>query len=103
MLLRRYFSVPYVDMDTGFRLFRKSVVDELAPSVRHLGFFTAEFVVKSHDRGYKILEIPVNHFRPQARPSNIFHLNKLPGIIYREFKAIHRLWKEIRPIHVSKS
>ncbi len=103
LLLKFFFRVPYEDMDTGFRLFRKTVVDEVAPTVRQLGFFTAEFLIRSHDRGYRIRQIPVQHFKQQVRPSNIFHPSRLPGIIAKELRSIWRLFKEIRFSHTPKS
>lgn len=96
LILRILFGVRYIDMDTGFRLFRKNVADEIAPDVHRLGFFTAEFVIKSHDKGYRIMEIPVKHFKPEARASNVFHMNKLPGIIARELRSIMKLFGDIR-------
>ena len=44
-LLRFFFKVPYRDMDTGFRLYRRNVVEEIASSVRFMSFFNAEFVL----------------------------------------------------------
>lgn len=83
-------------MDTGFRLFRKELVPEILPTIRHLGFFTAEFVIRSHDAGHRIIEIPVTHFRRQLFSSTIFRIEKLPYIISRELIGIAKLFFEIR-------
>ena len=96
LLLKVIFKAPYEDMDTGFRLFKKSLANELAPSVGNLGYFTAEFVIKSNDRGYKILEVPVEHLKQEMRSSNIFHIKKLPFIIGKELIGILKLFIEIR-------
>lgn len=103
LLLKIIFIVPYKDMDTGFRLFKKSLADELAPSVNNLGYFTAEFVIKAHNRGYKILEVPVEHLKQEIRSSNIFHIKKLPFIIGQELMGIFKLFIEIRVKNKTKS
>lgn len=96
ILLKYIFWVPYEDMDTGFRLFKRDMTRKIAPSVNNLGFFTAEFVIKAHDLGYKIKQIPVEHLNQKIRASNIFHIKKLPFILSKEFKGIFKLFKEIR-------
>lgn len=95
-LLKIIFQTPYMDMDTGFRLLKKSSVLPLIPTVNNLGYFTAELVIKAHDRGYKILEVPVTHLKQEARSSNIFHLNKVPSIVVTELYGIYKLFREIR-------
>lgn len=96
LILKCAFSVPYEDMDTGFRLFKKDMVDKIAPNVNKLGFFTAEFVIKAHDAGYKIKQIPVEHLNQKIRASNIFHIKKLPFILGKELWGIVKLFGEIR-------
>lgn len=99
LILKTLFSIKYEDIDTGFRLLRRSVTNKIAPEVKHLGFFTAEFVIRAHDRGYRIIEIPVKHLKQEIRSSNIFHIKKLPFIILRELKNIMNLFIEIRIRH----
>jgi hypothetical protein len=48
-------------MDAGFWLIRRSVVEEIAPDVQYLSFFTAEFMVRAHYAGYRVVEVPVRH------------------------------------------
>lgn len=103
LILKTLFSIKYEDIDTGFRLFKRSVSNELSPKVKHLGFFTAEFVIRAHDSGYKIIEIPVRHLKQETRSSNIFHIKKLPFIIFRELKNIINLFIKIRIHHDIKS
>ena len=95
-LLRLFFKVPYRDMDTGFRLIRRSVAQELASSVRHMSFFTAEFVVRAHYAGYKIVEIPVHHYARKIGSTTIFYVSKLFLICFAQFLGILRMKKEFR-------
>ena len=51
------------DIDCGFKLFRKKVVDEIPRLEAERGpFITSEFLIKSKDAGFKIEEVGVSHF-----------------------------------------
>ncbi len=93
-LLRRAFGVPYRDMDTGFRLIRRSVVEEIAPEVQFLSFFTAEFVVRAHFAGYRIVEVPVRHYARKIGSTTIFYVSKLFAICFQQLVAIVRMRRE---------
>lgn len=95
-LLRLVFNLHYHDMDTGFRLIRRRVVEEIAPDVRHMSFFTAEFVVRAHYAGYKILEVPVHHYERKAGSTTIFFISKLFLICFYQLTGIFRLKKEFK-------
>ena len=69
--------MPYRDMDTGFRLIRRQVAQEISPNVRHMSFFTAEFVVRAHYAGCKIVEVPVHHYARKIGSTTIFYVSKL--------------------------
>ena len=84
-LLRFFFGVPYRDMDTGFRLIRREALHELMPEVHHMSFFTAEFVVRAHYAGYKIVEVPVPHYQRKAGATTIFFISSLFGICVQQF------------------
>ena len=95
-LLRRAFHVPYRDMDTGFRLIRREVAEEVAPHVKHMSFFTAEFVVRAHLAGYKILEVPVRHYARKIGSTTIFFISQLFVICLRQFIGLLRMRKEFK-------
>jgi dolichol-phosphate mannosyltransferase len=99
-LLRLFFRVPYRDMDTGFRLIRRSVAQEIAPLVRHMSFFTAEFVVRTHYSGYKILEVPVQHYARKIGSTTIFYVSKLFFICLAQFLGILRMKIEFGERHI---
>ena len=87
-LLRLFFKVPYRDMDTGFRLIRREIVEQLAPEVKFMSFFTAEFVVRAHYDGWRILEVPVHHYARKIGSTSIFYVSKLGVICLRQFMGI---------------
>jgi len=94
-LLRLFLKVPYMDMDTGFRLIRKKVANELASSVKYMSFFTAEFVIRAHYKGYNIIEVPVAHYARKIGTTTIFYVSKLFAICLHQFIGILRLRKEL--------
>lgn len=94
-ILRWFFRVPYRDMDTGFRLIRNVALREIAPSVNYLSFFTAEFVIRAHVGGYKILEVGVPHYQRKIGSTQIFYISKLFVICFQQFIGIVRLWREL--------
>jgi glycosyltransferase involved in cell wall biosynthesis len=93
-LLRLFFKVPYRDMDTGFRLIRREIAGEIAPDVKFMSFFTAEFVVRAHYHGCRILEVPVHHYARKAGSTTIFYVSKLFLICLHQFAGILRMRAE---------
>ena len=95
-LLRLFFRIPYEDVDTGFRLIRRDLALALAPAVRHMTFFNAEFVVRAHHAGARIVGVPVPHYARKIGSTNIFHISKLFLICFRQLAGMLRLWGELR-------
>jgi glycosyltransferase involved in cell wall biosynthesis len=95
-LLRQFLNVPYRDMDTGFRLIRRDIANEISPEVKFMSFFTAEFVVRAHHKGYKIIEVPVPHYARKIGSTTIFFISKLIPICLKQFFGIFRLRAEIQ-------
>lgn len=94
-LLRLFFHVTYRDMDTGFRLIRRDIALDLAPTVRHMSFFTAEFVIRAHHFNYKIIEVPIPHYERKIGSTTIFYNAKLLKICIDQLLGMHRLIKEL--------
>ena len=95
-LLRLFLKVPYRDMDTGFRLIRREAAEELAPHVKYMSFFTAEFVVRAHYAGYRIVEVPVPHYARKIGSTTIFFISKLFLICLQQFRGLLYLRKELK-------
>ena len=73
----------------------KCIANELAPFVRYMSFFTAEFVVRAHYKGYRILEVPVPHYARKIGSTSIFYVSKLFMICLHQFVGLFRLRKEL--------
>ncbi len=94
-LLRLFCKVPYHDMDTGFRLIKKSIADEISPEIKYMSFFTAEFVVRAHHKGYKIIEVQVPHYARKIGSTSIFFVSSLFMICVKQLLGLLRLRKEL--------
>lgn len=93
-LMKAAFHVPYDDMDTGFRLFRRTIAEEIAPEIRHMSFFTAEFVIRAHYAGYRIKQVPVRHYARKIGSTTIFYMSKLFLICFEQFAGIVKMKQE---------
>lgn len=61
------FGLKVRDIDCGFKLFKKEVVDTIPKLEAERGpFISSEFLIKAKRKGYKIVEIGVHHFERQA-------------------------------------
>jgi glycosyltransferase involved in cell wall biosynthesis len=95
LLMRLLFQVPYRDMDTGFRLIRRDLASDLSPQVKHMSFFTAEFVIRAHNLNFKIIEVPVPHYERKIGSTTIFYNTKLLKICLDQFLGMLKLKKEL--------
>lgn len=97
ILLRLLFGLPYRDMDTGFRLVRRDLVERLAPRVRFMTFFNAEFVIRAHFEGARIACVPVPHYARKIGTTTIFYISKLFLICWQQLVGMVRLRRELTP------
>jgi glycosyltransferase involved in cell wall biosynthesis len=60
------FGLRVTDIDCGFKLFRKEVVDKIPPLEAERGpFINSEFLIKAKRAGFKFAEVGVHHY-PRA-------------------------------------
>lgn len=83
------------DIDCAFKLFPRSLFQEVGPTVRSRGAtFSAEFLVRTKRAGYKIAEVPVSHLPRQAGSPTGARWD----VISRAFRELWRfrlqLWRE---------
>jgi len=83
------FGLKMKDINSGFKLIRKTVVDQVLPEVQDMEYCVmSEFILKSFLSGYKIKEIPVDHFSRRHGSTNIFKPRRLPFIIAKTIKDL---------------
>lgn len=83
------------DVDCGFKLFRREIIENLAPHIRSRGAtFSIEWLVRAKRAGYRFVEVPVTH-RPRVAGSQT---GANIGVITRAFRELAQvrwqLWRE---------
>lgn len=91
ILMRIFLGLKVKDIDCAFKMFKKEVLKEINLKSSS-ALVSAELLTKIINRGYKIKEIPVNHYpRKEGKQTG----NK-PKVIFRAFKELIILRKEIK-------
>ena len=79
------------DIDCAFKLFRREVLDQVYVESRGAAF-SAEFLIKARDRGFKTKEIPVSHHPREAGSAT----GNRPDVIARAFREMLTFWFKSR-------
>ncbi|TAK26191.1 MAG: glycosyltransferase family 2 protein [Chloroflexota bacterium] len=79
------------DIDCAFKLFRRDVLDRVYVESRGAAF-SAEFLVKAHDKGLRVKELPVSHLPREAGSAT----GNRPDVILRAFKEMTAFWFKSR-------
>lgn len=83
------FGLKVKDIDCGFKLFRKKVVDTIPKLQAERGpFITSEFLIHAKSKGFKIVEIGVSHFSRQEGVAT----GSKPSVIIAGLKDLVTLW-----------
>lgn len=86
------FGLKVRDIDCGFKLISKKVVDTIPKLESERGaFISSEFLIKANKSGFKIVEIPVHHY-PATRKGTGANLD----VIVKSFVDLFRLWRKLR-------
>ncbi len=98
MLCTLAFGYTVRDVDCGFKLFRRDIIQELAPTIASRGAtFSIEWLVRAKRAGYRFEELPVTH-RPRVAGSQT---GANIDVIVRAFRELLRfrlqLWREGSP------
>lgn len=98
MFYQGVFRVPVHDPSCPYVLFSKAVAHRLAEELGDMkeGFWW-EFVARAHRRGFRILELPVNHRLRSAGVTQVYKWKKMPAIFLRHIAALFTIWKDTRP------
>ncbi|MGQ9599165.1 MAG: glycosyltransferase family 2 protein [Anaerolineae bacterium] len=95
LLCTLLFGYTVRDVDCGFKLFRREIVEQLAPRIESRGAtFSIEWLVRAKRAGYRFAELPVTH-RPRVAGSQT---GANIRVITRAFRELVRfrlqLWRE---------
>jgi glycosyltransferase involved in cell wall biosynthesis len=87
------FGLKLRDIDCGFKLFKKEVIDKIPPLQAERGpFITTEFLVKAKKAGFKIVEVGVHHYPDLAGGSTGANLK----VILAAYRDLFRLYKKVK-------
>jgi len=87
------FGLKMRDIDCGFKLIKKTVIDKIPQLESERGpFITTEFLVKAKKTGFKIVEVGVHHYPDLAGGSTGASLK----VILSAYKDLFRFWKKLR-------
>lgn len=87
------FGLRVKDIDCGFKLISKKVVDSIEKLESERGaFISSEFLIKARKHNFKIVEIPVHHYPRKVGEATGAKLN----VIIKSFIDLFRLWKKLR-------
>ena len=88
MLCTLFFGYTVRDVDCGFKLLRRTIIDHLADKIESRGAtFSIEWLVRAKRAGYRFVELPVTH-RPRVAGSQSGARLK---VIVRAFRELFRL------------
>lgn len=87
------FKLKVNDIDCGFKLIRKEVIEKIPKLESERGaFISSEFLIKAKKAGFKIVEVPVTHFpRTQGKGTG-----RDIRVIFKSFVDLFRLWRKLR-------
>lgn len=86
------FGLKVHDIDCGFKLISKKVVDKIPHLESERGaFISSEFLIKAKRSGFKIAEVPVTHYPRLKGIGTGRNLN----VIIKSFVDLLRLWKKL--------
>jgi glycosyltransferase involved in cell wall biosynthesis len=86
------------DVDCGFKLFRREIIETLAPEIASRGAtFSIEWLVRAKRAGYRFVELPVTHRQRVAGSQTGANID----VITRAFRELvqfrMQLWREGKP------
>src|SRR4030042_3690705 len=85
------FGLKVRDVDCGFKLISKKVIEEIPPLESQRGaFLSSELLIKAKNKGFKIVEIPVTHY-PRLKGVGT---GRDLDVIIKSFVDLLRLWKK---------
>lgn len=87
------FGLHVKDIDCGFKLISKKVVNKIPKLESERGaFISSEFLIKARKSGFKIVEIPVTHYPRLQGKGTGRNIN----VIIKSFVDLFRLWKKLK-------
>jgi glycosyltransferase involved in cell wall biosynthesis len=92
-LARVLFRIPVRDVNCGFKLYRRVMLERLLPQLRSTGaLINVEILARARKLGATVTEVGVHHYpRETGQPTG-----GNPAVIVRAFREMLELWRELR-------
>lgn len=92
-LINLLFGLNLKDGDCGFRLIKKDVIRSVTDETRVLKYsFWTEFTVRSYLKGFRVLEVPINHASRKNGDTRIYLPSRIPLIILKQLAGLAALF-----------
>jgi glycosyltransferase involved in cell wall biosynthesis len=86
------FGLRVHDIDCGFKLVSKKVIDKIPRLMSERGaFISSELLIKARNSGFKIAEVPVTHYPRVSGAGTGRNFN----VIIKSFVDLFKLWKKL--------
>ena len=96
-LIRILFGINCYDIDSGFRIYKKEVLDAVLDAANTMEYLiSSEIVIRAFMKGFKIKEASVEHLKRKDGDSNIFNFSNLPKIIFLQILGLLKLKVSLR-------
>jgi len=93
LIVRILFGLKVKDIDCGFKLIKKEIIDIIPKLESERGaFISSELLIKTQKYGFKIVEIGVHHFPRVEGKGTGAALN----VIIKSFVDLFKLWEKLR-------
>jgi glycosyltransferase involved in cell wall biosynthesis len=90
---RLLFGISIRDVNCGFKVYRKSVVERLLPQLRSTGaLINVEMFARARKLGARVTEVGVHHYPREVGQQT----GGNPAVIVRACKEMLELWRELR-------
>jgi glycosyltransferase involved in cell wall biosynthesis len=92
-LARFLFNIPVRDVNCGFKVYRRNLLERLLPQLRSTGaLINVEMLARARKLGATVTEVGVHHYpRETGQPTG-----GNPRVIVRAFRELLELWRELR-------
>ena len=98
-IVRHFLSIPYTDVQSGCKFFKKEVLLTLLENVRATGwFFDVELITHAYHRNYSVKQIPGSFIRSKKKKSTV----KLFRDGMEQIKSLIKFRKQIKKEKMSR-
>jgi hypothetical protein len=87
------FGLKVHDIDCGFKLISKKVINEIPKLESERGaFISSELLIKAKKKGFRLAEVPITHY-PRVKGEGT---GRKLNVIVESFVDLFKLWKKLR-------